>query len=300
MNVFFRAMRKLITQPDYVLAIAVLGISAIGLNLSTDYLKLHFRKQPVPMRVSALDGPDGIPTTLGNWVCISVDKPLDPDIEHVLGTSHYLQRRYINVQAVGASRVEQLKTMSSTDRDKELWQIQSESPDAVMDIGVFYYTGMVDTVAHIPERCYVADGFEPTNYQLLEDQKLGVYADGRPRVLSFRFLNFEDSSGRNRIPTDVAYVFHVNGHYESDSLGVRRSLQNLRERYGYYAKVELKTVSLTTSVEVRRKSLAAMEDLLRSLLPEFERCLPDWEALHKQGAAAPVGQVNLTTGSSNG
>ena len=34
----------------------------------------------------------------------------------------------------------------------------------VMRAAVTYYTGMVDTVAHIPDRCYVADGFVPDKY----------------------------------------------------------------------------------------------------------------------------------------
>ena len=287
MRKLWKAMRKLLVQPDYVLALTVLGASAIGLNFATDYLKLHFRKQPVQMRVSALDAADGIPSTLGNWILVSKDKPLDPDTEHALGTSQYVQRRYVNMQALDAKQIEHLRDSASPDRDKELAELQAQHPEAVIDLGIFYYTGMVDTVAHIPERCYVADGFEPTHSELETGRKFGTYPDGRDRVVNFRFLNFEDQSGHNRLSTNVAYLFHVNGHYESESLGVRQSLQNLLERYGYYAKVELKTISLTPSAEAQQKARESMEDLLKSLLPEFERCLPDWEKLH-QKANAPA------------
>ncbi|HSZ54360.1 MAG TPA: exosortase-associated EpsI family protein [Tepidisphaeraceae bacterium] len=278
--------RKLIAQPDYVLALMLLGGAAVALNFSTDYLKLHFRKLPVQLRVTKLDGPDGIPAKLGNWVQVSRDKPLDPDIEHILGTDKYVQRTYVNAAAIDPQVVQRLVDSSSDERDKALYALQAEHPETVINIGIFYYTGLVDTVAHIPERCYIADGFDVTNCEEEQGQNLGTYPDGRDRTLRFRYLNFEDQSGRNRVNTNVAYLFHVNGHYESDPLGVRRSLQNLLERYGYYAKVELMTISPGLSAqardESRRKSLAAMADLLRSLLPEFERCLPDWDQLHSQ------------------
>ena len=48
-------------------------------------------------------------------------------------------------------------------RDKQI-AIGSLPPDALVNFAVTYYTGLVDTVAHIPDRCYVADGFEPTSY----------------------------------------------------------------------------------------------------------------------------------------
>ena len=50
-------------------------------------------------------------------------------------------------------------------RDKALYALQAEHPETVINIGIFYYTGLVDTVAHIPERCYIADGFDVTNYE---------------------------------------------------------------------------------------------------------------------------------------
>ena len=36
---------------------------------------------------------------------------------------------------------------------------------AIISFAVTYYTGKADTVAHIPERCYTADGFQPTEIQ---------------------------------------------------------------------------------------------------------------------------------------
>jgi len=227
---------------------------------------------------------------------VSRDKPLDPDVEHVLGTKTYVQRTYVNTRGLDAHDVESLTGPTDSERDAAVAKVQSEHPEAVVSIGVFYYTGLVDTVAHIPERCYIADGFDVTRYDAQSGRRLGKYADGSDRVLDFRNIEFEDQAGRGRVSKNVAYLFHVNGHYESDPLGVRRRLQNLFERYGYYAKVELMTVGAAqqpgeSREQARQRSLAAVEDLLASLLPEVERCLPDWQALHAAPAPAKTTTV---------
>ena len=261
-------------------------MSALGLNICTDYLKLHYRKQAVPMRVSALDAGDGIPARMGKWVQVDVDPPLDSETEHILGTSKYVFRRYANADVVGAQRIEQIRGLEDKDaKNKALFELEAQYPNAVLHVSVTYYTGMVDTVAHIPDRCFLADGFEVSKYETLKNRTLGAYADGSPRTLDYRLINFEDESGRGRAARNVAYFFHVNGHYEPDPLGVRRSLQNLFERYGYYAKVEVMSAGEAaragqTPGGARQESTDAIEDLLKSLLPEVERCLPDWAALH--------------------
>ena len=297
MSVAIRVLRKLFAQPDFVLAFAILGVSALGLNVCTDYLKLHYRKQAVPMRVSALDASDGIPTRMGKWVQVDVDPPLDPDVEHILGTTKYVFRHYANSDVIDPARIEGIRAMDGSKgkdnapspRDVALAQLQAEFPQAVLHVSITYYTGMVDTVAHIPDRCFLADGFEVTHYDTLRGRTLGTYADGSPRTIDYRLINFEDDSGRGRASKNVAYLFHVNGHYEPDPLGVRRSLQNLFEPYGYYAKVEVMSAGEAprpgeSPEQARRRSTAAIEDLLTSLLPEVERCLPDWQALHAPAA----------------
>jgi hypothetical protein len=74
----------------------------------------------------------------------------------------------------------------------------------------------------------------------------------------------------------VAYFFHTNGVYTSESGDVRLKLQNLLARYGYYAKVELMVQS-----KDREAAKEAMQDFLRSALPEVEHCLPDWAAVER-------------------
>jgi hypothetical protein len=93
-----------------------------------------------------------------------------------------------------------------------------------------------------------------------------------------RFINFEDQSGAERISRSVAYFFHVNGGYESDSLAVRRRLQNLFEKYGYYAKVELMTLDPDHD-----RSARTMTSFLGAALGEVESSFPNWQWVTKGG-----------------
>jgi hypothetical protein len=91
------------------------------------------------------------------------------------------------------------------------------------------------------------------------------------RAVEARYLTFENTDRHNAPPCHVAYFFHVNGRYESDSMAVRLALQNLFSRYGYYAKIELRSDMLD-----RADSESVMRDFLAAALPHVENALPDW------------------------
>jgi hypothetical protein len=185
-----------------------------------------------------------------------------------------------------------LKDRTADERKKLLARVQNIHPDGVINMAVTYYTGLVDTVAHVPDRCYIADGFEPSEYTMptwILGSSPKTWNDGKGKSLDVRFINFQDQTGVNRLDRSVAYFFHVNGHYESDPLGVRRSLQNLLEKYGYYAKVELMTLD-----KDHDRSKNTMTSFLTVALPEVERSFPDWDKVHRQTAPAAVTATTTT------
>jgi hypothetical protein len=116
----------------------------------------------------------------------------------------------------------------------------------------------------------------------------GEYADGSPRQVEIQFSAFEDQTGHGRVSRNVGYFFHCNGAYTPSSIGVRGKLQNLFERYGYYAKIEMMTDDpgvgrqRTARDDVTQRSVDAMADLLAVALPGVERCLPDWQQVKAQ------------------
>jgi hypothetical protein len=266
---------------------------------------------------------------------VSVDEPLDPDIQEVLGTDQYIFRDYIRVGAHGglvdaelvkylnlaaendkldglppaqakaereklqgqeetaklnairdaclnsapADRLATLKSEleNTTGRERKvaLAQIQQNPlfADCIINMAVTYYTGLADTVAHVPDRCYVADGFEPT------DANYPTWTLDGGRQLQVRFINFQDQSGASRIDRSVAYFFHVDGEYKSDPLDVRFSLQDLRHKYGYYAKVECMTLDAD-----RTRSASTITNFLGNYLPDVEKSFPDWAKLTEASA----------------
>ncbi|HEX4796516.1 MAG TPA: hypothetical protein VH370_22185 [Humisphaera sp.] len=289
MNPWKQAARNLLAQPAFVVVAVLLGVSAITLNSAVGYLKLHFKKLAVPLAVHSLK--EGLPEQFGDhWIQISHDQPLDPSTEEVLATHEYVFRDYADRRLISADEVEQLRQASGNEYAQLMGDHERRHPQAIIRAAVTYYTGMVDTVAHVPERCYVADGYESKGYDDYS-KTIGNYPDGHPRDLSFRFISFEDQTGSQRVSRNVGYLFHVNGEYKCDSLAVRAKLQDLTESYGYYAKVELMTQMprlIDSDNIVRDQSINAMTDFLGAALPEIEKCLPDWKALHEKKPESKV------------
>ena len=284
MSPWMRSIRKVLTQPSFIVAVILLATSAITLNAAVGFLRLHFKKLPVPLAVKSFK--EALPAKFGDhWVQISKDQPLDPQVEEVLGTPQYVFRDYADTRVLASDQIDQLKNASPGEYNQLLSQHESRHPEAFIRMGLTYYTGMVDTVAHVPERCYVADGFDVSEYTDIE-RTLGNYPDGSPRKLKIRFLSFDDQTGTQRVSRNVGYVFHVDGVYDCDSLGVRAKLQNLLEPYGYYAKVELMTQAPAYKSQdsaARDDSINAMSDFMTAALPDIEKCLPDWKAIHSRG-----------------
>jgi len=279
-----QAATRSLGRGAFVAAVAVLCVSALGLNATVSFLQLHFKKRALPLAVRSLTDPQqGMPAQLGSWLAVSTDQPVDPEIRQVLATDQYLFRDYVDTRRWPRERVEALRNMSPPDSEAALLQLQAQSPQSVLRVAITYYTGLADTVAHIPERCYVADGFNVSKYET-RPAVCGYYADGTPRNVTFRLIHFEDQTARGRVARDVGYLFHVDGVYESDSLEVRNRLASLTERYGYYAKVELMTTAPPgRGQEQGVQNVNAMMDFLTAALPELEKRLPDWRRVHAQG-----------------
>ncbi len=276
MSTFVNSVKRAFAQPAFVAAAALLGVFGVVLNS----IPLKWTKIPVPLAVSSLR--EGIPLQIGHWTMISTDHAIDPEIEEVLGTSQYVFRDYVDDRKISPADLDQLKNIAAPNRDALLAKLQAANPTAILRVGITYYTGSVDTVAHVPERCYVADGFDVTDHQT-KHMTAGHYADGSPRSLDYSYLSFEDQTGLGqrvqRVSRNVGYVFHCDGEYASTSSEVRWKLQNLFEPYGYYAKIEMMTQGRDTFAGNRDSSPEAMEDFMTDALPALEKCLADWKSL---------------------
>ncbi|HEY0007440.1 MAG TPA: hypothetical protein VGB55_01845 [Tepidisphaeraceae bacterium] len=257
---------------------AVLLTAGIGFNAVVAKMQVTFQKLPVNPAAPLLS----ISASAGPWVQTTIDRSLNPDFEHELGTKEYVFRSYVDTRKLDPDARKQFLAATIEDREKMLTSgVIRPGPDGMIKFMLTYYTGSVDTVPHVPERCYAADGFKPSTYEVVEWPILPrmVPADCITQV---RLINFEDQiDSRASRQRQVSYFFHVNGEYAEDPLfEVRKKLQNLLEPHAYFAKIEL-----VTDLPEAKGAAAIMSDFLTHLMPEIERVLPDWKKLKADPAA---------------
>jgi hypothetical protein len=266
------ALRRTFAQPAFVVVVLVLFAAAAGLNAATEYLQLHFRKLPVPPARALTE----VPQRLGShWLQVSIDAPLTAEFLDALATDKYIFRDYVDTNQVSERELAEFKGKTPAECRTLAFALQLRRPSAVINFALTYYTGLADTVAHIPERCYIADGYEPTKWDVASWSAL----KGKPGDDRVRFIVFEDplAAGMS-VKRNVAYFFNCNREYTNDSIEVRKKMANLLEKYGYYMKVELQTWNLPADESTR-----VMNEFLGHALPEAEKCLPDWEKLRSSG-----------------
>lgn len=260
-GVWRQAFRRAFASRPFVVALTIMVVAAFGMGAAQSFLKLRFRKTPVELQQPL----ETVPQQLGHWVQISTDERLDGEIEHTLGTLKYIFRDYADTRIVGPSEIKEILDAPSTVERRRLTAItEGRKPRGFVHAAVTYYTGMVDTVAHVPDRCYVADGYTP------QDPETRTWKLGGGETVDVRFISFEDATGfSSRVNKNVAYFFQVNGEMESSPTAVRIRLQDLTKADVYYAKIEV--MSLLRS---RGDAEKVMSDFIAQALPEVRKCLP--------------------------
>src|SRR5258706_3761020 len=283
------AFKQSLRRPGFLLVLLVLLAGAIGMNAATSALKLHFRKQALSLR--SKEGLTALPLQIGSWICVPETHTINPDEAHELQTDQYVFRDYVDLEATNSegkpvatrNEILALDKLPRKEFYGALNQIRNKNNNAVISLAVTYYTGKVDTVPHVPDRCYVADGFQPSVYDI-KDWRLGAYAPGAPRDVKVRFIDFEDQTTRGAQNRCVTYFFHANGKYKQDPNQLQLRLQHLTETYAYFAKIEVMTLlpSLPGVLEKdplkekdRVAASAGMQKFLTAALPEVEKLLPD-------------------------
>ena len=278
-----------------VLAGIVMAGSTLGISAYIKFADLHMQKIPIypenNRQVSA------IPTETKNWIRRGADRISSSEIVEVLGTENYLSRDYI---------------LKGTEGTKDL---------VVMEIHAAYYTGMIDTVPHVPERCFVGGGMQQSesskNYVLNMDTGSWRVDRSVPAELaglagelySVRLSNnrlWTDAPGiRVRLPRDVTpesglvmrcsefligdgrkiyagYFFIANGGTKANANEVRTLAFNLTDDYAYYLKIQINSMTADSM-----ESFVDQAGLLvGELIGELMRCTPNWVKV-QQGTYLP-------------
>lgn len=271
-----------------VLSASLLGVMVATAGAISAYINIkgvHLSKTPIY--------PEGnrqvasIPTQTPGWRQIGSDQIIGAEILETLGTANYVTRNY-------------LRTRDSDPKNP-----------IVLDFHAAYYTGMIDTVPHVPERCFVGGGLQQSESSRVMpldmdtgswrvDQSVPVELAGSlGEIYTVRLSNdpaMTDTPGwRVRLPRGIGpdnpfefrvsefinpgkgriyagYFFIANGGTKANANDVRQLAFNLEDDYAYYLKVQVSGNGFESFEEF---SMYAGE-LLGELIGEIMRCVPDW------------------------
>ncbi len=256
----------------FCISVVLLALSAVVFQFGVYSLNIYLHKNPVYPRKNF----SVLPTQLDDWKRDGDDVRLDAAGVEALGTELYLNRAYHSA-------------------DKSL-------PPILLHIA--YYTGQVDAVPHVPDRCMVAGGFapltpEPITLSLDIDQSTWIddpdhSVDGIPyqifpgqndrteqeETIRMPFGDFElrttefshPQLGDDRV--FAGYFFVANGKTTAYPERIRLLAFDRSSQYAYYCKVQFTMRGkhdFTTEQFVE-----AISDFTTSMLPSIMKCLPDW------------------------
>ncbi|HZW09971.1 MAG TPA: exosortase/archaeosortase family protein [Phycisphaerales bacterium] len=254
-------------------ALAVTGVtltaSAAGVHSVVPMLGLHLQKKPIhPESGLAVTS---LPEVTPSWEKV-YDRREAAEVEEQLGTENYLTRVY-----------------------RERRPADPAHP-RLIELHVAYYTGMIDTVPHVPERCFVGGGLQmgasPVRVPLPLDRSGWVKDPDVPGELGPIYRVRTAGGHRVRLPRDpeklsiraseytiaggsslyAGYFFIANGGHTDSANGVRLLAFKLEDDYAYYMKVQFNSESVGSVEELAE--LAG--SLLGEILGELMHCVPDW------------------------
>ena len=261
------------TRVAFLTAIVLLVGGGLSIQFAARSLGVYLEKEPVAPRHAL----DTIPYKVGPWFSSrEMERRMDDAGVKQLGTERYLTRQYFN----------------------------SDDPDMPpIQLHVAYYTGHIDTIPHVPDRCLVAGGLtqeqaEPINYPLNMDQSSWMLdqnneLDGKP----YKLMNLERAGGQEeliRLPAGdfklrttkfgnpahpelsvfAGYFFIANGRLTPDPWGVKLLAFKPEDKKAYFCKVQLTTAWEEPLSTERFIDLST--SFMESMIPEIARCLPDW------------------------
>ncbi|MEO0512493.1 MAG: exosortase/archaeosortase family protein [Planctomycetota bacterium] len=262
-------------KPATVVAIVAFASAALGFRSAISAYQIHLTKSPIY-------APEGrqfaslLPTETHGWEQVGRDKIESAEIVKELGTENYLSRTF---------------------RSKD-------DPSRVIELHAAYYTGQIDTVPHVPERCFVGGGLQIGSRSVeiplpldrsdwrafkeppegLEgrvfttrtgDRRYSNYPGVRvvlpfdPQDMKLRVTEFVSENGAS---FHSGYFFIANGGTVASAEGVRLLAFELDNDYAYYAKIQFTSFTGGTAEDLAVDAA----DLLDDLLGDIMLCVPNW------------------------
>jgi len=284
----------------FVIATLILATSTGVWYLAAETIGLFFMSKPVPWPEGVeIDGQTyqniTLPTTLGKyrraeegdlpWV---EDDPKNPD------------GKPDGEITIRSETLEELKIGTALDGERHKdrrsnWYVCRLYIDETGDemskqfplwrLNVYFYTGVVDQVPHVAEKCLVAGGatiIAPANdaerfkaFQVSADPALRAPWNAPVEFKRTRWQVENKKNGRTDQYVQF-YVFSMNDSPATDRNIVRLKLADPRVNHSYYAKIEFSPANPVRDTELADK---AAERFLAEFLPHVIRALPTRETI---------------------
>ena len=269
----------------YLVALAAMLLGALGFRAAVQRLDYYLVKDPVELREPL----DAVPTVLGRWRRVGEDRLFTDAVIEELGTRHYLDRTYA---------------------------IDGDPRKGAIGVHLAYYTGSIDDVPHIPERCWAVAGNlmtmapqamplevdlgrwpesearnratgDPYRRATVADPITGRVADVSLPVgdLELTVTEFQNPKAP-RQRTVGGYLFVANGRLTRSAYGVRALAYERTERKAFYCKVQFNLSGTVSSDEesILPRYREDVSELMSELLPHLMKCLPDWPSVEAEMA----------------
>lgn len=287
--------RAFYKSAGFFAAVGVLALAAVGFGATIRALKVTLKKLPIYPEPEVL--PDGttrerlttsIPKETESWEFLGEAPRLDAEVEQTLGTKNYVSRVYRQKRPGSGAR-------GTSDEGGTGSQKQN-----IVDVHLAYYTGMIDTVPHVPDRCFVGGGMligamhgdlalplDKSRWSL--DLAVPAELEGkvqRVRLASGQYARLPRDPEKIRMrtmsflsqgeTTYAGYFFIANGGTTPSAEDVRLLAFDLTAKHAYYMKVQFTSRTVGSAEE-----LAAMAaSLLDEMFGEVMLCVPDWVKVH--------------------
>jgi hypothetical protein len=270
-----------LSNPAFITALVIMSLCAVGMKTAITHYNIHLQKKPIYAENGRLLR--AIPAETANWRRLGQDIIEASEIADQLGTDNYITRFYVQKSPADGK------------------------PPRSVQLHAAYYTGMIDTVPHVPERCLTGAGMalvggpwtvpiplDASEWRPLADgdgspdgpvytvrlsNEYSTAGGGRrvnlpfqlspTRPLTMRISRFSTPGGRDHF---AGYFFIANGGWVSSAEGVRQLSFDLRNDYAYYLKVQVGSEDASTPEELAELTGSLLDDLLGELMT----CIPDW------------------------
>lgn len=274
----------------FVVAAGILLVVTIGWNWAIAQLRWATRKEPVPWPQAVKVDPDcratSFPDSFGQYVMVSEDGELGgkpdgrPDGEIVFSDED-LESLRINT-SLDQSRLDERRSNWYISRIYRDSRVPQGGPFRYWRVEIFYYTGGLDKVPHVPERCLVAGGAT-----LLPQWSGKVAASAPTREAGWREIDFNrtgyelsDRRALNVTRHVQYYTFSLNGKPEDSWEMVRLKLTKPWVRYCYFAKIQVAPYDDIQDVDRADK---AAREFISAFLPAAISMLPMPSDIEKRG-----------------